>query len=206
MSNMWSSMEKKKIEPMTTTAATAVPQSEEKLNAVRSAEDIDEDDVGGGGDETNDDAADAAADAMSEYLDFEAYVQSVKRAEERKAKQRPVEQPKKENNDEGKIDDAKKTEEVITATTSASDASTTSVPPNVVKDSPNDKPVSVDLVDDEPPGEHDESIESFEAALNSARQMREHVMKLPDSERRDMAAKVAMQLFALMGGLEEDEE
>ena len=46
----------------------------------------------------------------------------------------------------------------------------------------------------------------FEVALNNARQMREHMLNLPDNERRELAAKFALQMFNMMGGLEEEEE
>ncbi len=46
----------------------------------------------------------------------------------------------------------------------------------------------------------------FERALTQAREMREHALSLPDEERREFASKMALQLMAMMGGLEDDNE
>jgi hypothetical protein len=59
-----------------------------------------------------------------------------------------------------------------------------------------------------PPEEEEEgdlSADVFERALTQAREMREHALTLPDEERREFASKMALQLLALMGGLEGDE-
>jgi hypothetical protein len=55
--------------------------------------------------------------------------------------------------------------------------------------------------------EHDlQSMDAFERALNSAREMREHAMSLPDEQRKEFAAKFALQLLALMGDLDEEDD
>ncbi len=46
------------------------------------------------------------------------------------------------------------------------------------------------------------SMDAFERALGSAREMREHAMSLPDEERRELAAKFALHLLSLMDGME----
>lgn len=72
-------------------------------------------------------------------------------------------------------------------------------------------------------GEDDGGLEAFEAALNSAREMRQHALSLPDEERRavphllffvvasrslllQIAGKFALHLLTLMEGLDDDDD
>jgi hypothetical protein len=47
---------------------------------------------------------------------------------------------------------------------------------------------------------------SHHLLIPSARQMREHAMKLPDEQRREFAGKFAMTMLALMDELDDDDD